>query len=386
MDGKVTPPKPVNLVIDGARLRQLREAAGLSVSALARMAALSKNQIEQLESGGDSLFYNPGVKRQAARKLATLLGVDPKTVLTDPDERLPSPLEIPATAAHTPDAPSPEISLSNTESMVPAHEDPAPAPQPSAKTDQVVTPPLGEAVHVQLAGEQDSGIHGPSGKKKASKTWLWTLMVFLGGLAAAGGVAWQQGLLPAQTLDEWVQLAEDRLGITLNRAAVTQPAPLPPATAAAPLPPVSEAGTSPAPVVGTSVPAPPAMPTTDTPSSTSAALAAPTAATEPPPICPVRQSNLSPSYAPQANKAGDRVHIITTKAVTVCVQDATGEQWVLDVKPNVPRTVRGKPPLWIASHQINDIQIFYQGWRVVEAKTEGQQILLRERAIAKPAD
>lgn len=385
MDGKVTPQKPVNLVIDGARLRQLREKAGLSVSALARMAALSKNQIEQLESGGDSLFYNPGVKRQAARKLAALLGVDPKTVLTDPDERLPSPLEIPATVAHTPHAPSPEISLRNTESVVPTHAGPAPASQPNAKTDQIVTPALGEAVHVQLAGEQGSGIHGPSSKKKASKTWLWTLMVLLGGLTAAGGVAWQQGLLTAQTLDEWVHLADDRLGITLNRAAVTQPAPLLPATAPAHLPPVSEAGASPALVVGTSVPAS-AMPTADTPSSTSAAMVAATAATEPPPICPVRQSNLAPSYAPQANKIGDRVNIITTKPVTVCVQDATGEQWVLDVKPNVPRTVRGKSPWWIASHQIDDIQIFYQGWRVVEAKTEGQQILLRERALAKSAN
>ena len=68
--------------VDGARLKQLREAAGWDAKVLAIRASLSKEQVEQIENGGHDLFYNVSIKRASARKLALTLGVDPHSVVT----------------------------------------------------------------------------------------------------------------------------------------------------------------------------------------------------------------------------------------------------------------------------------------------------------------
>ena len=49
--------------VDGARLKQLREAAGWDAKVLAIRASLSKEQVEQIENGGHDLFYNVSIKR-----------------------------------------------------------------------------------------------------------------------------------------------------------------------------------------------------------------------------------------------------------------------------------------------------------------------------------
>ena len=75
--------------VDGARLKQLREAAGWDAKVLAIRASLSKEQVEQIENGGHDLFYNVSIKRASARKLALTLGVDPHSVVTAPEPTLP---------------------------------------------------------------------------------------------------------------------------------------------------------------------------------------------------------------------------------------------------------------------------------------------------------
>ena len=49
--------------VDGARLKQLREAAGWDAKVLAIRVSLSKEQVEQIENGGNGLFYNVSIKR-----------------------------------------------------------------------------------------------------------------------------------------------------------------------------------------------------------------------------------------------------------------------------------------------------------------------------------
>lgn len=61
-------------------LRELRQASGLEVSALAKTACLSLAQVEQLEQGGDGLFYNLTIKRQAYKRLLMILGAEPPSV------------------------------------------------------------------------------------------------------------------------------------------------------------------------------------------------------------------------------------------------------------------------------------------------------------------
>ena len=77
--------------VDGARLKQLREAAGWDAKVLAIRVSLSKEQVEQIENGGNGLFYNVSIKRACARKLALALGADPHSVITTLATDLPLP-------------------------------------------------------------------------------------------------------------------------------------------------------------------------------------------------------------------------------------------------------------------------------------------------------
>ncbi len=54
---------------EAEQLRLLRLQAGLDPVQLGRQHALSVQQIEQLETGGDSCFYSPGIKAAAGRRL-----------------------------------------------------------------------------------------------------------------------------------------------------------------------------------------------------------------------------------------------------------------------------------------------------------------------------
>jgi DNA-binding XRE family transcriptional regulator len=68
--------KQVWLPADGALLKKLREDAEVEITTLARQHSLSKNQVKQLEEGGDSSFYTPSIKLATGRKLLMHFGAD----------------------------------------------------------------------------------------------------------------------------------------------------------------------------------------------------------------------------------------------------------------------------------------------------------------------
>jgi DNA-binding XRE family transcriptional regulator len=68
--------KQVWLPVDGALLKKLREDAEVEITTLARQHSLSKNQVKQLEEGGDSSFYSPSIKLATGRKLLMHFGAD----------------------------------------------------------------------------------------------------------------------------------------------------------------------------------------------------------------------------------------------------------------------------------------------------------------------
>lgn len=71
---------------DPVYLRQLRQAAGIEVTTLARTACLSVAQVRHLEGEGEGFFYSPSIKRQAYKRLLMILGVAPPTA--NPQEAL----------------------------------------------------------------------------------------------------------------------------------------------------------------------------------------------------------------------------------------------------------------------------------------------------------
>ena len=76
-------------------LRQLREAAGMDETTLARIACLSLAQVRQLQAGsGDGLFYSPTIKRQAYKRLLMILGAEPPQSI--PEQNLAATEPVPA--------------------------------------------------------------------------------------------------------------------------------------------------------------------------------------------------------------------------------------------------------------------------------------------------
>ena len=61
---------------DAQQLKELREAAQIDISILARTCSLSIKQIKQLEDGGESSFYSPAIKYASGKKLLMCFGVD----------------------------------------------------------------------------------------------------------------------------------------------------------------------------------------------------------------------------------------------------------------------------------------------------------------------
>ncbi len=97
---------PDTLVVDGDKLKQAREARGMSVHDMAGSVTLSREQVRALEDGGNLPFYTAAHKRLALRKYASALGIPLSDVIIDTEEIRPASAEpAAADAAAVADAP-----------------------------------------------------------------------------------------------------------------------------------------------------------------------------------------------------------------------------------------------------------------------------------------
>jgi transcriptional regulator with XRE-family HTH domain len=65
----------------GSVLRRLRTQQGLEAFVVASRACITVGQLYELETGKDSLFYTPGLRRKAAQRVASILGSDWNDIL-----------------------------------------------------------------------------------------------------------------------------------------------------------------------------------------------------------------------------------------------------------------------------------------------------------------
>ena len=77
--------------INGELLRLRRETRGWALSDLATRACMSIKQIRQLEEGGSSAFYSETVKWTSAKKVGSLLGMQPDEVFVQVAPEVVSP-------------------------------------------------------------------------------------------------------------------------------------------------------------------------------------------------------------------------------------------------------------------------------------------------------
>lgn len=78
----------------GVLLESLRTLAGMDRSALARRTMLSVLQVEQLEQGGDSGFYNAEIKFATGKKLLQFFGHTLKVEVAPPNSNTHEPLQV----------------------------------------------------------------------------------------------------------------------------------------------------------------------------------------------------------------------------------------------------------------------------------------------------
>ena len=312
-----------DLPLDGTRLKQERIERGISVNDAARMATLSREQIEQIEGGGLRAFYGARHKRLAAKKYADVFGIDLSELL--PPEPVVS-----------------EVQGVVTDS-IPSAVNPAPVPAPDSS----------RGVMAQA-----------SARLNFESRRLPLVAVIIVALVLTFSIL--RGLTPTPK-----PVTEPILEPVSESAAPVEAVPVVHDQAA----PASATASVPASTTATT-PAPPPAPTvtsatsaTDVATATPAAPAPAAASTakgeEGPDPCAVAAGGEIPRWAPtQVRATYTRLYLGSYTESTLCVVDATGIAKPLKLKAGGTATVSGKPPYTIHSPQLPKLQIYLQGLKV----------------------
>ena len=310
---------------DAEILRTLREAAGLDLAQLAAMANLSPGQVRQLEEGGDSNFYSPQIKAQSMRRVLRLL------------QNQPSAEDAAAQAA-----------LEQ-------------APKSVNVIDDIIR--LSET---NLKGTIDTSlVRRPSSPYKA------LLVVGAALVVVFMLLNWQANQSPTpQIFTEWIEPFTAKPVVEAEPAKEEESAPQAPV----PTKPVETASTvteniSPALTPPVAAPAV-AVPAVTVPAVAEVAGDCKSLTAEPTPAAPV-----------SINKTGTYVYLLPNKDVQVCVDDGKRVRTVVTLKAGEGKSIHGSSPWVIASTQINALQIYFQGSKVMIPKDAGQRIVLKEQAI-----
>ncbi|MBU3707507.1 MAG: hypothetical protein FGM20_00160 [Burkholderiaceae bacterium] len=299
------------VVIDGTRLKQERIERGLAVSDAARMATLSREQIEQIENGGLRAFYGARHKLLATRKYADVFGIDLSELV--------------------PQAPRPSTA-SNT------------------LTDTVASPIMATATApATLPVETGKGIMSqPANRSNFESRRLPLLAVIVVALVLSFSIL--RGLTPTPK-----PVAEPVVETTVEPVATETASPT--AETAAPAS-VTAAAVPPSPATSA-----PSSAAEDAPSAT--ATAASTNPDEGPDPCAVSAGGDVARWAPtQVRATYTRLYLGSYTESTLCVVDATGAAKPLKLKAGATTSLSGKPPYTIHSAQLPKLQIYLQGLKV----------------------
>jgi transcriptional regulator with XRE-family HTH domain len=302
-----------DVVIDGTRLKQERILRGLAVSDAARMATLSREQIEQIENGGLRAFYGASHKLLATRKYADVFGIDLSELV--------------------PQAPRPSTAS-------------------NALTDTVASPIMPTATApATLPVETGKGMMAqPANRSNFESRRLPLLAVIVVALVLSFSIL--RGLTPTPK-----PVAEPVVEPTVQPVATETASPT--AETAAP---ASVTSAALPPSTATSAPA---SAVEDAPSATATAAAAVTNPDQGPDPCAVSAGGDVARWAPTHVRATyTRLYLGSYTESILCVVDATGAAKPLKLKAGATTSLSGKPPYTIYSAQLPKLQIYLQGLKV----------------------
>lgn len=327
---------------NGALLQQLRLNAKVDIGSLAQKNIVSRNQIKQLEDGGDSSFYSPEIKYQIGKKVLASLGhrmapvaAPLQDIVADPAlAPIPQVAQAPQTVSSTP-APLPQVV---EQTALAALKNPAMA-QATAATSQ----------------------QGDVGSNK----------VTMGLLLIAGlcGLAWlllQSGTLTEPTAPS--QQVQTTANVPETVKAPQAPEPVSVAPVAANAINNAEATITP--------PATPPAPE----ASKAEVKVAMASATDDVKNCLWKDTEVE-LQAPSPKKAAEYVYIVAGKDSFVCVMDGNERVARLTMKKGEDRSVYGNPPFKVQSADLAQLKIYFQGQGLNLPSAETKQIKLTAAAL-----
>jgi len=330
-----------DIPLDGTRLKQERIERGMSVNDAARMATLSREQIDQIENGDLRAFYGARHKRLAARKYADVFGINLAELL-------------------------PEVQLASQDGNQSGESQPAPV-MPSA-------PPATEVSRGLMA--QSSRPSNFESRRLPLVAVIVVALVLtfsiLRGLTPTPRPVSEpirEPLVESDPADASTPTAEQSVSAATTSSAVSPVASSTPTTAA-------------------SVPGDSAAEVTITATTTTA-----NKFEDGPDPCAVAAGSEIARWAPaQVRATYTRLYLGSYVDSTLCVIDATGAAKPIKLKAGGTTTHAGKPPYIIHSTQLPKLQIYLQGLKVkvpagaVSIQLYTTQSLLPSEPDNKPAE
>ena len=341
--------------IIGSALKAAREKRGMERGELATQCCLSSKMILELEEGGNSSFYNFQLKLSSAKRVGTYLGLSPADYLEQPVEVAP---QIPQVTSPEVESSPETLDANSSQENISAKEDSKEERKEDKKPAEVSAPkPVvdeGEQLDDLIYQSTHSGTSLPYVAMRSAPLkkfgFALGLLVVLGALygvesqfhVASSVVAFIDSFKTKKVEQETPSESANQES---KQAAVEESAPE--KTQAKPEPVVAVAGAA----------------TTQT-------------------QCPPVRDDQVPIYkSSNPSKLGDAVNIKTLVKQSICVADGQGRQTLVDLEPNTAHSFRGVSPFVVSAQDLDNVEMYYQGWRVRPANAGVKQIKLVEVAM-----
>ena len=341
--------------IIGSALKAAREKRGMERGELATQCCLSSKMILELEEGGNSSFYNFQLKLSSAKRVGTYLGLSPADYLEQPVEVAP---QIPQVTSPEVESSPETLDANSSQENISAKEDSKEERKEDKKPAEVSAPkPVvdeGEQLDDLIYQSTHSGTSLPYVAMRSAPLKKFGLalglLVVLGAFygvenqfhVSSSVVAYIDSFKTKKVEQETPSESANQES---KQAAVEESAP-------------EKTQAKPEPVVAVAVAA-----TTQT-------------------QCPPVRDDQVPIYkSSNPSKLGDAVNIKTLVKQSICVTDGQGRQTLVDLEPNTAHSFRGVSPFVVSAQDLDNVEMYYQGWRVRPANAGVKQIKLVEVAM-----
>ena len=341
--------------IIGSALKAAREKRGMERGELATQCCLSSKMILELEEGGNSSFYNFQLKLSSAKRVGTYLGLSPADYLEQPVEVAP---QIPQVTSPEVESSPETLDANSSQENISAKEDSKEERKEDKKPAEVSAPKP-----VVDEGEQLDDLIYQSTHSGTSLPYVAMRSAPLKKFGFALGLLVVLGALYGVESQFHVSSSVVAYIDSFKTKKVEQETPSESATQEPQQAAVEESAPE------------------KTQAKPELVVAVSSAAATQNQCPPVRDDQVPIYKSSNPSKLGDAVNIKTLVKQSICVADGQGRQTLVDLEPNTAHSFRGVSPFVVSAQDLDNVEMYYQGWRVRPANAGVKQIKLVEVAM-----